>query len=189
MEFKNRPNIPHEIEGRTVWESRSVAVVGVVILYDSNGNGYVLASRRGPNSADYKGKMNLVAGYLDYDENGTEAVVRESWEETGFDILEHKKKLLVIKNNLYDPWSVNTEITTNLQNITLRYGIILYLPENEEFPSLTTEHNEIVGECEDPVWMPLDQFQKHEWAFNHDQVILEYSLLTYPDTWIYGKSI
>lgn len=174
MKFKNRQNICHKIDGRDVWESRSVAVVGVIIIY-RNGIPYVLVSRRGPNSADYQGKMNLVAGYLDWDESGTEALSREAWEETGFDLTEHLETLDVIRRaDLTQPWSVTTRPGENHQNVTLRYGVCFHIPKDSEFPSLTTEHNEIEGECEDPQWMALELVGEYEWAFNHDRVILDY---------------
>jgi 8-oxo-dGTP pyrophosphatase MutT (NUDIX family) len=166
--------MPHEINGRVVWESRSVAVVGVIMVYKGT-IPYVLVSRRGPNSADFQGKMNLVAGYLDWDETGTQALIRECWEETGFDVMKYTSKFIVSLNNLENPWSVNTLPTTNHQNVTLRYGILMKMSKTDEFPSLTTEYNEIEGEIENPQWLLLSEVQNHEWAFDHDIVIQSYN--------------
>ena len=99
MKFNNRPNICHNIPAKTetglettriLWESRSVAVVCVVLLWKPFcKEPWVLVSQRGPNSADYQGLYNVVCGYLDWDETGFEAVLRETWEEVG---LKEKRK-------------------------------------------------------------------------------------------------
>ena len=175
MKFKNRHNIAHNIGDRIVWESRSVAVVGVIFIMKGN-MGYVLVSRRGPKAADFQGKMNLIAGYLDWDETGTDAVIRETWEETGFNIKDAIKKYKTLNLNLYEPWAVSTNINENRQNISLRYGLVFELKENEDFPILTTKHNEIDGESEDPMWLPLSDIDKYEWAFRHNYVINSYIL-------------
>lgn len=175
MRFNNRTNTPHEINGKIIWESRSVAVVGVIIIYQ-NSIPYVLVSKRGPNSADFKGKMNLVAGYLDWNESGSEGFIREAWEETGFNLPEHLSRLKVHLNNLDNPWSISSTPSNNLQNVSLRFGVIFELPKNEKLPELTTEHNEVEGEVEDPMWMKISDVYKYDWAFNHDKTINSYNL-------------
>lgn len=176
MKFNNRPNISHTINGKTVWESRSVAVVGVVILYNK-GIPYVLISKRGPGMPNYQGKWNLVAGYLDWNESGTEAVYRECWEETGFDLPKYLEEFKVEVNNLDEPWTVSTCPSNNSeQNISMRYGVIMST-ESDIFPELSTEHNECIGESEEPSWMPITNLDKYEWAFNHKDVIEAYYFL------------
>ena len=181
MKFKNIQNTEHKIDGRTVWESRSVAVVGVILIY-RHLIPYVLISKRGPNSADFQGKWNLIAGYLDWNETGYEALVRETWEEAGFDLDGHLKKCKNAKakllgNDLEQPWAVNTSPSINRENVSLRYGVSFQIDPDEDFPILTTEHNEVEGECEEPMWLSLyddENFKNYEWAFNHDQVIEDY---------------
>lgn len=177
MKFNNRQNLCHNIDGKLVWESRSVAVVGVIFIY-KNLIPYVLVSRRGPNAANFQGKMNLVAGYLDWNESGFEALVRESWEETGFDLIDYLNKnnnsVKLLQSNLEQPWSVNTKPSENNENVTLRYGVCFQILENESFPTLTVENNEIIGECEDPMWISIEDIDKYDWAFNHDNIIIDY---------------
>lgn len=171
MKFNNKENTPYDIDGKTIWHSRNVAVVGVIILIINN-IPYVLASKRGLNAFGNQGKMNLVTGYLDWNESGTEAVYRECWEETGFNLPEHMKKFNIIKNNLNDPWVVATQPDRLLQNVSLRYGIIM---ETEgEFPTLSTDYNEVEGESENPSWIPLSDIEKYEWAYNHNNLIKDY---------------
>jgi len=173
MKFKNTPNTPHNIDDRIVWESRSVTVVGVIILYKDN-IPYILASARGRNSCEpsEQGKMNLVAGYLDWDENGTEALYRECWEETGFNLPKYMKKFSVKLDNTNEPWSVSTDSNKHLQNVNLRYGIVLNT--DLELPELTNIHNEIEYESENPIWLSLSEIDNYIWAYNHDNIIKLY---------------
>ncbi|RPH38637.1 MAG: NUDIX hydrolase, partial [Burkholderiales bacterium] len=182
MEFKSRPNKAHHIGDRIVWESRSVAVNGVVILYlPDNPVPYVLASRRGPKAADYHGCMNLLAGYMDWDESGPEALYREGWEEVGIDLksLVYPEKdndclwSEIISNNIEQPWHVKTEPDENRQNISLRYGVALRMKDSV-LPELSTENNEVEGEVDFAEWLPVNEIGDYIWAFGHDKVIKEY---------------
>jgi len=184
MKFNNRPNTPHKVGDRIIWESRSVAVNGVVILYVPGKQvPYVLVSKRGPKSADYQGYMNLIAGYMDWDESGPEALYREAWEEVGLDLREfaypekngQNSAFLdkVISNDLEQPWYVKTEPDENRQNISLRYGVALKMKESV-LPELSLENNEVLGEVENAMWLPVNQLSNYSWAFEHDKVIKEY---------------
>ena len=183
MKFNNRENTAHKIDGRIIWESRSPAVNIVVIMTPTlNPEPYVLVAKRGPKAADYHGFFNLIAGYLDWDENATQAIYRETWEEVGLylDDLIFDSGNKVLQNDLNQPWFVQTNPDENHQNVSLRYGIKL-LTTNPKFPDLSVEHNEVEGEVEDPQWMPISKIDKYEWAFNHDKVIKDY--LAYNLTW------
>ncbi len=173
--FKNRPNKSYKIDGKEIWESRSVAVNLIVLVWTHDLKGpYVLTSKRGPAAADNKGKMNLIAGYLDWDETGEEATYRETWEECGIyipDLLKNSSE--IVTNDLDNPWYIATKPSENRQNISLRYGVALVLKSNI-LPKLSTSNNEVPGEIENPMWMPLDDVNKYQWAFNHDQVIFDY---------------
>jgi 8-oxo-dGTP pyrophosphatase MutT (NUDIX family) len=168
--FNNKPNKEHKIDDTIFWESRSVAVVATILaLY--NNEIYVLASKRGYNSADYQGLYNVVAGYLDWNEDGTEAVCREVWEECGLNLPKFISDNTVIEYHLDNPWKVITSPKVNRQNVSLRYGVYI---KCDSLPELSLENNEIEGECEDVQWMPLKYIDSHEWAFNHDTLIKEY---------------
>lgn len=183
MRFRNRENKRHIIGGQIVWESRSVAVNGVVIIFLPNYPvPFVMAAERGPKAADNRGKWNLIAGYLDWDETGTEALYREAWEEVGLDLRsmaypERDKDSIfydVIANNLEDPWHVQTDpFASNHQNVSLRYGLILALKE-AKFPDISLDNNEVEGEVGQAFWMPVNEIDKYDWAYNHDKVIKDY---------------
>lgn len=174
MKFNNKPNKLHRINGRSIWESRSVAVNCVVIIKREGVEiPEVLVSRRGPNAADFQGKLNVIAGYLDYNETGTEAVYRETWEEVGLDLEQLTFDNRIMRIDLLEPWFVNTRPTENKQNVSLRYGVYIHL-YNNELPKLSLEYNEVVGEVSEAWWMPINDINRHEWAFNHDKTIKDY---------------
>lgn len=174
MKFNNRENPVHKIGDKTFWESRSVAVNLVVLLKNTSDLEFrVLVSKRGPNAADFQGYYNLVAGYLDWDETGKEAAMRETWEECGLDLQKIMDKNTIFKDHLNHPWHVQTDPSSNRQNVSLRYAVII-LSSNRDWPKLSIEHNEVLGEVEDPRWMKISKIKKHKWAFGHDKVIKEY---------------
>jgi 8-oxo-dGTP pyrophosphatase MutT (NUDIX family) len=153
----------------------------VIIFLPDNPIPYVLVSKRGPAAADYRGLMNVIAGYMDWDESGTEALYREAWEEVGIDLRslafpqKDSESLWsdIINNRLEQPWHVKTEPDENRQNISLRYGLAIKMKESV-LPKLSLEHNEVKGEVEDAIWLPVNQISNYSWAFEHDTVIKEY---------------
>lgn len=163
--FRNRPNTPHKIGDRIVWESRSVAV-SCVILAILDDEMFVLSGKRGKLMPQSAGMWNVPCGYLDYDEDSTEAAQREVYEETGLDLDEHE----IIINNLDTPWFVVSNPTEVLQNVTLRHGCVILV---NELPKLTSEHAE-PNEVEELKWIPLNEVDNYEWAFNHSNVIKKY---------------
>ena len=167
MNFKNRHNTVHDIGGKVVWESRSVAV-NCVVIAGSVSKPYILLGQRGKGAPDSKGLWNVPAGYLDWDESGTEAVYREVWEEAGLYLPDQK----IIVNNLLNPWHVNTQPDENRQNISLRYGCVISLI-GDELPILTFEHSE-PDEVEELRWSPVNELNQYKFAFNHDVVIKQY---------------
>lgn len=69
-------------DGRTVWLSRSSAVVGLFVI-----DNRVLMVKRGPGCPDEVGKWVLPCGYLDRNETLLEGMIRETYEETGFNLI------------------------------------------------------------------------------------------------------
>jgi len=175
MKFNNEPNKSIMIDGKEVWFSRSMAVAGVVFAWrESDEYPMVLVSKRGPNSADFKGMMNLVCGYLDRNESLTDAIIRETWEEVGLNLQEIMESDLEMISHMKQPWFVASEPTQNRQNVTARFGLCFVVDDEEVLPKLTTENNEVEGEVEDPQWIKFEDVDNYEWAFGHDQVIKDY---------------
>lgn len=170
--FKNRENQRYLIENKEYWHSRSVAI-NVTIFVKYNYKLYLLIGKRGEGTPDFQGYWNIPCGYLDWDENGTEAAYREVWEECGLDLKKLIDSSIEFKHNMDEPWKVITDPISNKQNVSLRYGTFL---ATNELPILTYENSED-GEVSELEWMQinsLSDLDKKEWAFNHKELITEY---------------
>lgn len=180
MEFNNISNEEVELkDGRKVWLSRSCAVAGIVVAKTPGPEGeiFIACAERGTGCPDFVGYQNLVCGYLDWNESGTEAFIRETWEEIGLNILNliHLDTFKVLKNDLAQPWKVADSPDQNIQNVTLRYGLVVEVEKEADLPVLTVVNNEKPNETVNPLWMPFSEFNSFpKWAFKHDQVIIEY---------------
>ncbi len=164
--FKNRANEEVELkDGRQIWISRAPAVVGV-ILGIVNDNIYVLTEKRS-DIMDEPNKWAVVSGYLDWEENGIEGIIRETYEETSFYIPDHKHELIF--DNDEQPFYVHTDPKTDaLQNVSLSY-IFIY-----EFKELPIEVESFKDKEIDQVkWMEISEILKDnkDWAFSHDRRI------------------
>lgn len=175
MKFNNTENeliTKDNIGDRKIYDSRSCAVVGVVIL-NKNGIKYILMGQRGPGTPDFQGHWNMPCGYLDKDESGTEAIHREIFEETMVDLEFLMGTNKIIREDLDQPWYVNHYTDSNRQNITLRFGIeIDYSADN--FPILSNQYSE-PNEVSDLQWLKLeDILNLEDVAFGHKQVLQDY---------------
>ena len=164
--FNNTENKHINYEGKEVWFSRSVAVVGFVTL-DVEGIEYVLVNKRGKGVPDFQGFWNLPCGYLDQDETLLEAVSREIFEETGLNVTED---FFTSDQPVYvhsDPKD------SNRQNISMYFDIHANVTP-EEFERikacLTTEHCE-PNEVADIRFINTDDIDDYMFCFNHDKRI------------------
>ena len=143
-------------DGKRYWISRSVAVS--VFLFIKDGSEiYVLANKRGRGSADFQGLWNCPCGYLDFDETGEEAAVREVREETGY-ILESKELNLD---------KVITCPRENRQNVSIRFEVHKSLDELKRVEMVGGEENEV----DEVKLINVKDVDKYEWAFGHDKII------------------
>ena len=144
------------------WFSRSVSVVGLTFLKD-NDDWFVLASQRGEGTPDPEmvGKWNLVCGYLDFDETLKEAMIRETFEETGVDISNENIKMLSVNS---DPKS------DKRQNLTVRYLTVLKKNKKHYEEQFSHKHNEKdeVGKIR---FINMSELDNYNWAFNHKELI------------------
>lgn len=154
-------NFEFEHEGKKYWHSRSVAVLGMIVGIDDDGNNYILANKRGINTPDYQGCWCMPCGYLDFDETTEQAIQREVFEETGIKLPECNFYLHSIDS-----------IPEERQNVTIRY---MFTPIDINEYKLTSEHAED-GEVDAVKWIPLYDIDKYEWAFNHNDLIKSYIL-------------
>ena len=92
---------------KSYWISRSVAVTGLISAVGKDGEVYFLLERRGPGCPDNIGKLCSICGYLDWDETLEEAIVRETYEETGykFDVSSDLIEQWKIKSRRFKKWN------------------------------------------------------------------------------------
>lgn len=161
-----------EHKGVTLWSGRYTAVCGIVIGMrdDEPGKRYILANKRGEGCPDYNGLWNLPCGFLEADENGQQGVAREIHEECGILI---PWEDFTYYSNETDPAKCNNG------NVTLRYLTSVVIDDYDDKDELSGEENEV----EDVKWIPLNEYENYEWAFNHKEVIEEikgkYDLIDY----------
>jgi len=169
IKFNNRPNNSYEVDGKTVWESRSIAVTGVIIA-KLNSEYFVLINKRGVGAADYVGKYNVCSGYLDWDETTEDAFRREVYEETGIDIINIKVNNNILFDYTERPIFTSSSPTNNRQNVTFTYGIIF---ETHIFPKTTTIYSE-PDEVSEIKWINIKDVNNYSFAFNHDKKIISF---------------
>ena len=169
--FNNVQNKMIEHEGQVYWISRSVAVVGLVFAR-CKGETYVLINQRGQGAPDFQGYWNMPCGYLDWNESGVEAVVREIYEETGLNMKRYFNATFATPLlSDVQPFYVASAPDQNKQNVTLRYEFFIHV---DKLPKLTNEHNE-ENETAEIGWFKIDEIKDKEFAFGHKEIILENS--------------
>lgn len=146
-----------EHKGETYWSGRYTAVSGIITA-NVNGEFYVLANKRGEGCPDYAGYWNMPCGFLERNETAEEGVAREVLEECGVNL----------DPKIFHLDSVETEPAfCNNGNVTLRYSATLLLDKLPKFGKTSGEENEVT----DIKWIPLKDFRKYKWAFNHYDIV------------------
>ena len=143
------------------WYSRSICAVALLFATDDTGKWYVLANKRG---LDEKHKWNCPAGYLDFEETIAECAAREVYEETGLKISPDVLHLVFINDNPKE----------TRQNVTFRYVGLLNEKVEDLSKQLNSSHSE-KNEVEEIKFIPVEDIDNYEWAFNHDNLIKSYS--------------
>ena len=165
--FKNRENSLYKIDGKDIWISRSAAV-GAILLGKVNSNVYVLVEKRSDNMPDGTGLWCLPCGYIDYDENGYDAIRREIYEETSFFVDKYKKQLIFDNNK--ESFYTHTDPSENRQNIVIWYYFIYDFSKTGLPKKVNRFKNEEVAMVK---WLNLISAYDlyYNWAFNHDERI------------------
>lgn len=163
--MKNFPVVVKDGEHDGVhWVARACAVVGFVFT-KYKGKWHILANERGEGTPDFQGMWNCPCGYLDFDETLAQACIREVYEETGFKIPNKDLRF----------WSYTDAITNNRQNVTFRF----YAVVSQDNLDISVSAGRVLGlggetdEVSSIGWIPLDNLDKYEWAFNHKIRIME----------------
>lgn len=175
IKLNNRENECVETtDGRKIFVSRSVAVIPIVICSVVGDQDYVLLNKRGPACPDHVGKWTLPCGYIDWDESGSEAAIREIWEECGFDATKAISPNWGARDfGLLDdkPWDVTTAPSEDpRQNILLHYALNFV---SDELPPVNADQDK-ANEVTDVAWVSVEEAMGMELAFNHQDRIAKY---------------
>lgn len=179
MKFSNKQSECVEAkDGKKIWVSRSVAVVGEIVCCIDTPKGrevYVLMVKRGKACPNEVGKWCLPCGYLDWNEDAADAVRRETWEETGVNVDELVKSATVTLCNFMDyrqPWLVMSEPDKDeYQNVCLHFGLAVRIAE---LPKIGKQAGGEEDECEEIQWVSVEKVNDLDVCFNHKERIKEF---------------
>ena len=154
--------------GEEVWISRSVVVICVVARITDDNKIEILAEKRGP-LVSATGRWCFPCGYLDYDEDITDAVIREVQEETGY-TLERKDV------NFID---INSKPEGKKQNVGIRH-IAFIDNDKKQISDFELDTNEVtelkwieIGESVGNIFnIDVNKLDCVKWAFNHKSLII-----------------
>lgn len=155
-------NFPFEYEGKTLWYSRSIAVNCLIFAKDKNNDLHILITKRGKHVESSPDTYCVPGGFLDFDEDLPNCVIREVYEETG----------LLLDRQLINYWNINSIPTTSeRQSVTIMYYSIL--PGFLEDYNLSIEHSE-PDEIQEVMFIPVSMLitSDIDFAFNNRQIIL-----------------
>ena len=154
--------------GEELWISRSVVVICVVARITDDNKIEILAEKRGP-LVSATGLWCFPCGYLDYDEDLTDAVIREVQEETGY-TLERKDV------NFID---INSKPDGKKQNVVIRH-IAFIDNDKKQISDFELDTNEVtelkwveIGESVGNILnIDVNKLDCVKWAFNHKSLII-----------------
>jgi ADP-ribose pyrophosphatase YjhB (NUDIX family) len=146
-------------DGRKYWIGRSIAVSGFIFKINQKGIPLILANKRGVGLSNHVGLWNCPCGYLDWDESGSQAMVREVFEECNLNVIEEALVLFDVESN---PSVYN-------QNVSLRY--LAVIPESDDTERISIGTTGEKDEVSEVKWIPLEEVENYQWAFNHNVII------------------
>lgn len=154
--------------GEELWISRSVVVICVVARITDDNKIEIIAEKRGP-LVSATGRWCFPCGYLDYDEDLTDAVIREVQEETGY-TLERKDVKFI---------DINSKPEGNKQNVGIRH-IAFIDNDKKQISDFELDTNEVtelkwieIGESVSNIFnIDVNKLDCVKWAFNHKSLII-----------------
>ncbi len=183
IKFNNKPNdhVTYSFNSPSTgikvkqdfWVSRSAAIDVLVLARCKeieNNDWMILTIKRSKTMRDDPNKTAVPSGYMDWDEDGYEAMLRELYEETSLYLPDFNS--FNVFDNQKQPFLTLTKPTINRQNIVLLYMTVLNFDDkSQEFPWFVESYKD--KETADVKWMTYFDFltTKREWAFNHDKRI------------------
>lgn len=165
--FFNKPNEVSIVDGKEIWQSRSIAVVNLVIC-----NKLTLLVKRGAGAPNEAGKWCLPCGYLDYNETLYDAARRETWEESGVDLLEEGFSSATGDQPVY----IKSIPNDYRQNVSVYY--LWERAPNKPLPATSLSNCE-PNEIQSVGWFSYEAIMHNDFkvAFNHKDVIQKFGYL------------
>lgn len=149
---------------KTLYDGRYCAVSSFVFAV-VDGKYSVLANQRGEGAPDFKGCWNCPCGFLERNEDSRTGAAREIKEET-LEIIEPEQLKIVY---------VETEPEKcNNGNVTIRHRAFIGKQQQINKGRAWTVDNYGGGEKDEVknvLWIPVDNINLFEWAFNHEETI------------------
>ena len=146
---------------KTVFSGRFCAVAGFIYAI-VDGKYSVLANLRGSGTPDYRGCWNAPCGFLECFETSKEGIQREIFEECGFYIDIDDLKVIHVET---EPEECNNG------NVSIRHKAFL----GKIIPVLTKGEGGEENEVDRIKWIPIDELDEYEWAFNHRKIVELYA--------------
>lgn len=153
----NIPNKCYDTSDGPIWGSRSIAVVHIIYC-NVNDVMHMLITKRSDTMPDEPGKWCFPCGYLDWNETIEEAAIRETIEETTFDIRQINAKSLITSNIII---GIDSKPRYIRQNVSVK---VLSLLDMDFLPTLS-----ITDETSDVMWATGDDMLtlQNDFAFGH----------------------
>ena len=154
--------------GEELWISRSIVVVCLVARITDDNKIEIIVEKRGP-LVSATGRWCFPCGYLDYDEDLTDAVIREVQEETGY-TLERKDVKFI---------DINSKPEGKKQNVGIRH-IAFIDNDKKQISDFELDTNEVtelkwieIGESVGNIFnIDVNKLDCVKWAFNHKSLII-----------------
>lgn len=145
-------NFEFEHEGKKLWYSRSLAC-GIIILRHSDDYETieVLAAKRGAGVEYNQGKWNVPGGFIDFDENAKDCVMRELWEETGISLSGEHIAFEFLDTNPHGA----------RQTMAAIHSAVFTIEETKDW-SFSTAHSE-PDEVEEIKWIDINDLYRYDW--------------------------
>jgi ADP-ribose pyrophosphatase YjhB (NUDIX family) len=154
----SRVNKCYNTEDGPIYFSRSVAVVGIVVIVTEE-DAYVLLTKRADSMEDSPGRWCLPCGYLDWDETLLEGTIREVLEETTLNLTE------LARPTFTDIIKIADSTENSKQNVSISR---LFCYTYDKLPEINT-----TSEVSEVEWCILDPLvlEKKNLVFNHFALI------------------
>lgn len=151
---------------KTLYDGRYCAVSAFVFAV-VDGRYSVLANQRGEGTPDYQGCWNCPCGFLEANEDSRHGASREIYEETMEGVAPWWLDVVYVET---EPEKCNNG------NVTIRHRAFIGKQQQINKGRAWTVENYGGGEKDEVKnvkWIPVDDIHLFDWAFHHEETILE----------------